>query len=169
MCNQWLELGFDEDFFLQMALRHGFFVSRIDGEPGYVGDGWLATRSRHGLPFADLALPANFSRSFWDRATESVYGRFLRRASVLPALPAQGRYRLQFQNYCPEPLRLGLQGDCGLEVTVTVAPGALQEVDSPVCGADDLRLLCQTVVPDVLIQNGDAREIGLALTRIATT
>lgn len=168
MCNQWLELGFDEDFFLQMALRHGFFVSRVDGVPGFVGDGWVATRSRHSLPFAELALPAEASASFWDRAAEAVYGRFLRRASVLPALPAQGRYRLQLHNYCPKPLRLCLRGDAGQESVLTVPPGASQAVESPVCAAGALQLDCQTVVPDALIRNGDVREIGLALTQLAT-
>lgn len=168
MCNQWLELGFDEDFFLQMALRHGFFVSRVDGIPGFVGEGWVATRSRHGVPFAELALPAESSASFWDRAAEAVYGRFLRRASVLPALPGQGRYRMQLHNYCPQPLRLRLRGDAGQEAVVTVPPGGSQTVDSPVCAAGTLRLESQTVVPDALIRNGDMREIGLALTQLAT-
>lgn len=167
MCNQWLELGFDEDFFLQMALRHGFFVRRVEGVPGFVGDGWMATRARHGLAFADVALPGSVSGSFWDRASDASYGRFLRHASELPMLAGQGRYRLQFQNFCPKPLRLRLLGDSGQEVAITVAAGVQLEVESPVCCAGPLRLECQTVVPDALIRNGDTREIGLALIRLA--
>lgn len=167
MCNQWLELGFDEDFFLQMALRHGFFLSRVDGVPGFVGDGWMATRARHGIAFADAALPAASSSTFWERAAEANFGRFLREKSELPVLPAQGRYQLQLHNFCPKPLLLRMRGDAGLESSVTVAPGALQEVMSPVCSGEPLRLDCQTVVPDSLIRNGDTRRIGLALIRMA--
>jgi len=169
MCNQWLELGFDEDFFLQMALRHGFFVSRVEGIPGYVGEGWMATRSRHGIAFADCALPQAFSQSLWDRAPEVSYGRFLRRSSSLPSLPPSTRYKLALHNFCPKPLRLNLHGDAGETLSCTVQPGAALEIVAPVSHRDPLRLECDTVVPDRLIHNGDIREIGLALIRLATS
>ncbi len=167
MCNQWLELGFDEDFFLRMALRHGFFVSRIDGIAGFVGDGWMATRARHGVAFADLALPATCSQTFWERAPEPGFGRFLRDRSELPALAGQGRYRLRLQNFGPKALKLRLAGDGGAESSVTVAPGMQAEVTAPPCERASLRLECQTFRPDALIGNGDTRQIGLALIHIA--
>lgn len=168
MCNGWLELGFDEDFFLQMMLRHGFFVGRAPGLPGLVGEGWVATRSRHGVAFAECALPRPDDSSFWDRAAEPQYGRFLRRSSRLPALGREQRYRLTLQNFCPKVLDVELRGDNGVPVRCEVQPGAVREVTAPPSRQQPLQLTCRTVIPDQLIHNGDAREIGLALTRLAT-
>jgi 2-polyprenyl-3-methyl-5-hydroxy-6-metoxy-1,4-benzoquinol methylase len=168
MCNGWLELGFDEDFFLQMALRHGFFVSRVDGLPGLVGDGWMATRARHGIAFAEWALPAPCSQSFWDRAPQTEYGRFLRRSSKLPVLAATTpRYKLHFRNFCTQSLSLTLRGDSGESLTRSVAAGELVELVAPASRVEPLHLSCDTVVPDRLIGNGDLREIGLALSWVA--
>lgn len=169
MCNHWLELGFDQDFFIALLLRHGFFIQRVDGVPGFVGEGWMATRSKAGLAFADCELPGPYAMSFWERATEVTYGRFLRESSQLPPLPAGGHYRLTVKNFCPKPLRLRLSGDAEREVVETIPPEALQDIDAPISHQHPLRLHCETVVPDALIHNGDPREIGVALIRLATT
>jgi 2-polyprenyl-3-methyl-5-hydroxy-6-metoxy-1,4-benzoquinol methylase len=169
MCNHWLELGFDMDFFLALLLRHGFFVRRVDGIAGFVGDGWMAIHSRSGIAFAECELPAPYALSFWERSSETAYGRFLRGCSALPALPTEAsHYRLTLKNFCTKPLQLCLSGDGQQEVTVTLAPEMQQEIDSPVSHQQPLQLNCETVVPDRLIQNGDNREIGLALIRLAT-
>lgn len=168
MCNGWLELGFDEDFFLRMALRHGFLVSRIPGVPGAVGEGWVAMRSRHGLAFADCALPPAADNSFWGRAADTRFGRFLRRASQLPPLGSASRYGLTLRNYCPRALRVRLSGDHGETLDCQLPPGAEQEVTAPPSRNGPLWMHGETVIPDRLIHNGDTREIGLALTRLAT-
>jgi 2-polyprenyl-3-methyl-5-hydroxy-6-metoxy-1,4-benzoquinol methylase len=169
MCNHWLELGFDQDFFLALLLRHGFFVRRVEGLAGFVGEGWMATRSSAGMAFAECELPARYASSFWERASEVAYGRFLRASSELPPLPPGAKYRLTVKNFCPKPLRLLLRGDGEQDVKATIPPEALQEIDAPFSHQYSLRLRCETVVPDALIQNGDPREIGVALIRLATT
>lgn len=167
MCNQWLELGFDEDFFTELLWRHGFFTSRVDSLPGLVGDGWMATRFQRGIAFAACVLPSRFSRSFWDRSAEVAHGRFLRDESHLPPLPPSSHYRLTLQNFCQKSLQLRIQGDGDQAVLITVPPQSGHEIEAPISHRQPLQLSCETVVPDQLSQNGDRRQIGLALLQLA--
>ena len=169
MCNHWLELGFDEDFFIELALRHGFFLSRISGISGLVGEGWLATRCQSGLSFADCSLPSKFHFSFWERDTNPEYGRFVRSRSSLPILPAGRQYILTLRNYCTKELKLCLRGDDGSEKTTTLSPGGQQEITAPTNQRSCLSIDSETVVPDLLIKNNDQREIGPAILNLATT
>jgi 2-polyprenyl-3-methyl-5-hydroxy-6-metoxy-1,4-benzoquinol methylase len=168
MCNHWLELGFDEDFFLAMIIRHGFFVRRIAAIPGFVGDGWSASRCREGIAFAECILPSEFAQSFWDRSNDVEHGRFLRGESLLPALQQESRYQLIINNFCVRPLRLNLRGDDDSEVYFDVPAHTIQTIIAPSSQQKPLQLHCQTVIPDRLIQNGDQREIGVALVHLAT-
>jgi hypothetical protein len=163
-----LELGFDQDFFIALLLRHGFFARRVEAIPGFVGEGWMATRSRSGMAFAECERPAGCALSFWERASEVAHGRFLRASSQLPPLPPGGQYRLTVKNFCLQPLRVQLSGDEDHDVTLTIPPEALRDIDAPISHQHPLRLRCERVVPDLLIRNGDPREIGVALIRLAT-
>jgi hypothetical protein len=169
MCNHWLELGFDEDFFIELALRHGFFLSPIPGIVGLVGEGWVATRCQSGLSFADCRLPSEYHSSFWERDINPEYGRFLRSKSCLPSLPAGRQYILTLRNYCTKELKLCLRGDDESEMTIVLTQGGQQEITAPTNQRDVLSIQCETVIPDLLIQNNDRREIGVAILRLATT
>lgn len=168
MCNHWLELGFDEDFFLAMLNRHGFFVRRVAAIPGFVGDGWSASRCCEGIAFAECILPSEFAQSFWERSNDVEHGRFLRGESLLPALQQESRYQLTVNNFCVRPLRLNLHGDDDSEVYFDVPAHTIQTIIAPSSRIKPLQLHCQTVIPDQLIQNGDQREIGVALVHLAT-
>ncbi len=167
MCNKWLELGFDESFFLALMHRHGFMMTRVAGVPGYVGEGWIGTRAGVGIDVVDWVLPDLHEAGFWPRQTDPAHGRFLRGRATLPRLiaPGTGSYCLLFRNFGPRPLKLTLRGDAQQDAVFLVAAGGELEIDAPRTTNTDLLLRCDTFIPHRLIKNGDEREIGVALVR----
>ena len=91
MCNQWLELGFDQDFFISMLGRSGFLMSSIAGVADLVGPGWKATRADRGIGFADLILPESHDRGFFPVSPGEGWGRYCRAKASLPGAVGTGR------------------------------------------------------------------------------
>jgi SAM-dependent methyltransferase len=168
MCNKWLELGFEHDFFVSLLLSHGFLLSEIPAIPEMVGPGFEGTRAHAGQAFAATLLPHASDITFWPGSGDPAHGRFLRSRSVLPRISFRNgtRYRLEFSNFGTQALSVSLRGDTK-ESSVVIPPGALVSVDAPISKSMDLSLHAQTFVPHQQIQNNDFREIGPVLLRLS--
>jgi 2-polyprenyl-3-methyl-5-hydroxy-6-metoxy-1,4-benzoquinol methylase len=169
MCNKWLELGFDEGFFLQLMHNHGFLMKRVDGVPGYVGEGWVGNRARQGLWFSEWVLPDGFDDGFWPEQGNRLHGRFLRGRATLPRIWNQPRaaYRLSLKNFGACDLKISLCGDSQIPVEVDIPAGAEKTVGAPISSQSNLVMNSQTFIPNELIANGDMRRIGVALIHVS--
>lgn len=162
MFNGWLELGFSEDFFTTLLLRHGLLPTRVGGVPGHVGPGWRAQRAQAGARFAELVLPARYDAGF-HAAAEPSWGRFCRATAVLPGMDRPSCI-LTLRNFGPVALGIALRSGTGTS-TLTVQPHETREVAAALHG-DDLHITSETWVPDAVIGNSDQRELGVALTDV---
>ena len=99
MCNTWLELGFDFNFFSLLLARCGFFLTRIAAVGGFIGEGWLASRGENGIDLNRWALSSEFDQTF--HPLDGYEGRFCRSVSVLPPLidGELQNYELTFINH----------------------------------------------------------------------
>lgn len=164
MLNGWLELGFQQDFFIRLLLRHNLFATRVPGLPGLVGDGWCATRAERGVAFASLVLPAAADASFHPADANPAWGRYCRRRSRLPG-GGGGTCVLRLENHGPKPLHTECRVD-GRTVGALAVPahggGTLLVPNGP--GGIDI--VSDVFVPHDVMGNGDTREIGPALVEV---
>jgi 2-polyprenyl-3-methyl-5-hydroxy-6-metoxy-1,4-benzoquinol methylase len=167
MCNQWLELGFHHDFFVEMLLDSGFLPTRLDGIPGLLGEGWKAVRGEAGTAFKELILPAACEATF-HAADAGTSGRFCQARSVLPRLrPNSARdYELTFVNYGSKRLAFKLEGARRNERLVLVS-GERLTLRYP-ADQGEVVIRSDTFVPHKQVGNGDTRTLGIHLDRIAT-
>ncbi len=158
MVNKWLELGFDQDFFLDLLLRTGFFAEQIPPIPGHLGPGWRAYRNTNKLSMARWTLPSAFNESFHD--SNGAGSRFLRRVSQLPSLAGAVRdhYELTLHNY--RNLSLHSEAISGKKrSTITVTPGEEAQWTIDASGGI-VTITSDTFIPDNELKNGDPRELG---------
>lgn len=162
MCNKWLELGFDHDFFSECLMKSGFFLREIDGIDGYVGSGWAGIPLKQGINFELWSMRKEFDLTFWP-STQGGFGRFCRSESYLPSLAdSVQKQTLTFYNYHSEKLNVKVSADT--EIYATVFP---KEFWSVTVGASEiLKIESETFTPDTNQKNGDFRKLGLALKRI---
>jgi 2-polyprenyl-3-methyl-5-hydroxy-6-metoxy-1,4-benzoquinol methylase len=160
MCNKWLELGFDHDFFAEMLLNAGFFFERVPAIVGFVGEAFKANRSELSLDFGKWVLPSRFDQSFYP-GDDGVPGRFCRAESVLPGLrdPAGRKYDLTFVNYGNQKLEVSAGEK---RQRLVIKPGSTEILRVPAT-RDPVILRSQTFVPDQQCGNGDTRTLGANL------
>ncbi len=165
--NGWLELGFDEDFFLTMLSRHGYVVSAVAGIPGLLGPGWKATPCAFAPPFAQIVLPAKYDANFHPPEAGHDF-RFCRGNASLP-----GEFGLGHGAVCEISFRNCLP--CPLDVIVTNGEGrrpltieAHQRLTICVpAGGGDIGLQTDTYVPNALNGSGDCRDLGVAVEHVS--
>lgn len=166
MCNQWLELGFHHDFFVEMLMHRGFLPTKIDGIHSLLGDGWKAIRGEIGVSFRDLVLPSQLDSTF--HAPDSgISGRFCQARSVLPRLRTESLsgYNLTFINYGQKRLSFNLKGshqnkefylDSGDSQTIMFS-----------AFESEVTIESDTFIPNQQVGNGDNRILGINLDRIS--
>ena len=166
MFNKWLELGFNEAFFLDLLFRHGLVASRVPAFEGFVGDGWRATRAVNGIRFADIILSPVYEEGFFPVTDDLAWGRFSRGRGCLPA---RGMSRCIFtvRNFGPQSLRLAIRSGSQIE-NFSIGPNEAREL-SVMVQNDDINISSETYVPDDLLSNGDRRNVGVAITQISWT
>ncbi len=162
MFNGWLELGFSEDFFTGLLLRHGLLPTRVAGVPGHVGPGWRARRAQVGARLAELVLPARYDAGF-HAAADVGWGRFCRANAALPGM-GRPSCTLTLRNFGPVTLAVALRSGTSTGL-LTVQPHEAREVAAALPGGD-LHITSETWVPNAVIGNGDERELGVAVTDV---
>lgn len=168
LCNHWLELGFEQNFFFHLLLNNGFLLSKIAGIPGVVGDGWIAAHGNSGIAFERWWLPKAYDETFVARDGTSGFGRFCSTRSVLPGLKDgdRGVYRLQFRNFGRWALEVEIFAGASCHSRFTIPVGGDRTVDvAALC--DEVAIKSETYVPDDHWNNGDMRRVGVALTRVS--
>jgi 2-polyprenyl-3-methyl-5-hydroxy-6-metoxy-1,4-benzoquinol methylase len=164
MCNKWLELGFNFNFFVEMLLNCGFFIQGLPGIAGYIGEAWQATRAEFALDFDKVILPSACDQTFHP-ADAGFAGRFCTNNSKLPGLNDQcGKlYELVFTNYGTRALDISVEGVDTKQIVID--PGATETARVKV-GNAPIFIHSETFVPDEQSGNGDVRVLGASLQRI---
>lgn len=164
--NQWLELGFERNFFVDFMLRSGFLVSTIPSIPGYLGEGWLAHLGTGGIAFEDWVLPDLISDTFHASEAGTGFGRFSKATSELPSLAGSPytTYHLSFHNFGRAPLRVAVRADeAGTPVTLEPDGGYEAAV---VASKASVTITSDLFSPRAQGASGDTRELGVALRRV---
>jgi len=167
MCNKWLELGFDQDFFLGLMLRKGFLVSAVEAIPGLVGEGWIASRGSSGIAFEKWILPAFYNDSFHSSDASKGHGRFCREESFLPGLEKSvySTYECVFHNFGLRDINIFFRS-FEKEINAKVPAGGERIVR--VNGqCENVSIRSETYVPNDMYGNGDTRNIGVALKSVS--
>lgn len=165
-CNNWLELGFDEDFFFSLLLRKGFLLSKFDPIYRFVGEGWVAELGEKGIAFEDWSLPDEYDVTFVARNPVPGYGRFCLERSVLPGLRGGDKniYLLEFQSFRGKDLRIEIiAGASRMDLRLPSGRSCAVEVKGD---CDQVLISSETYVPDEEAHNGDIRRVGAALKRV---
>jgi 2-polyprenyl-3-methyl-5-hydroxy-6-metoxy-1,4-benzoquinol methylase len=167
MINSWLELGFDYDFFSDLMLKNGFFLTTIAAIGNLIGDGYMAKQSNGGIDLQDWALAATF-RDTWHIDSAKGVASFSKKQSVLPGLKGtmlvNKRYRLAVQNYSPADMSIKIVvGDTVFQKELP--SGAPQSIEF-VADCEIVLFEVSTFIPDESLHNGDTRELGFAITSV---
>jgi len=161
MCNKWLELGFNHDFFAEMLFTRGFFFERVPAIEGYVGEAWKANRFDLLFDFGKWELPSSYDATFYPgNAGET--GRFCKGRSLLPGLRnvVGQAYELCFVNYGTQRLPVRVDGETS--ESLVIQPGRTESVKIRI-GNEAVSIRSATFIPDGQCGNGDTRELGVNL------
>lgn len=159
MCNKWLELGFDHDFFSEMLLNTGFFFEKVPGIEGYVGEAWKASRCELPLSFDKWELPSHYDATFHLGDT-GIDGRFSKGRSLLPGLRGLkgNSYELTLVNYGTKSLTIRIDGE---QSETLVIPPECEEIANVPVGHEPVSIISDTFVPDEQCGNGDTRKLAV--------
>lgn len=164
--NNWLELGFDQEFFFHLLLRKGFFLSKIDAIPSFVGEGWVADRGESGINFDNWWLPDIYDATFVPRAATTGFGRFCLGNSALPGLLDGDKmyYLLEFENYCSRGMNVRIVAAEPIVEFILAGSTSCTVIINAAC--DKVLIQSETYVPNEESHNGDTRRVGVALKRV---
>lgn len=167
MCNKWLELGFDEDFFLDLMLRKGFLVSKVEAIPGFVGDGWIASSGSCVIPFEKWVLGSSHNESFHPSGGLQGHGRFCKAESYLPGLEKciHSSYECVFHNFSVKDINIFFS-KFDKEICVKIPPGS-ERIVRINAQSTNVRIRSETYVPNDMYANGDTRNVGVALKSVS--
>lgn len=166
MMNHWLELGFDQDYFISLLNRTGFLVSKVPEIPNFVGFGWKATSASNEAPFGQLVWPSRYDATFYDADVEG--WRFCRGQSSLPGQVGPGdnlEFTMLVTNFLSLPIGFSIVAG-GAEQLFQLEASETQTVIVPVQGPE-IQIKSQTHVPHALSGTGDMRELGVAVRQVA--
>jgi len=167
MCNKWLELGFDQDFFLGLMLRKGFLVSAVEAISDLVGQGWVASRGSSGIAFEKWILPAIHNDSFHSSGGSEGLGRFCRQESFLPGLENSiySSYECVFHNFGLKDINIFFNSfDKDIHAKIPAGRERIVRINGQ---CKDVSIRSETYVPNEMYGNGDTRDIGVALKSIS--
>ena len=166
----WMELGFSEDYLVELMLRNGFLVTRAE-EPGLGSFGILyrcqqqdtsVELGRSVLPAADAASWAVSSpdeRRLWAQKDSAV---------SLDSTPEWKSVSLRLRNFLPAPVSATISITGGLPRPLTLAPGEVRDVIFGLApGRRRLRIASQTFRPVDLGAGLDERSLGIALEHLS--
>ncbi len=170
MCNSWLELGFDYNFFSELLLKNGFFLSTVSGMGSLIGDGYMATQSERGISFHNWALPLPHAET-WHIDGRPEAASFSKRNSILPGLKGTAlkhkRYKLIIHNYAPHMMPFKVTaGEVSLQVDLPSGVAGAPYTLEFIANCEVVLFEVPTFVPDRVVGNGDVRELGFAITSV---
>lgn len=164
MCNSWMELGFSQEFFSTLLLRHGFFFTSLPGMGSMVGDGYVAIQCENGINFKNWDLPERY-RCTWHIDDKQDGICFSRSYSVIPGLSntelLSKIYYVTIRNYSSITLNILIKmGNTSISIIITAGEIVTQRLHAD---CDEVIFETQTYIPNDLNKNGDTRELGFAI------
>jgi 2-polyprenyl-3-methyl-5-hydroxy-6-metoxy-1,4-benzoquinol methylase len=162
----WLELGFQEEYFVRLLLRNGWFVRKYRCSLTARGDTWIA-KENHGVWSPGITeLPSDEAETWHEPEGEFVWTK------QLSVMTLDGRMRWERVSIeCKNPLpfsktikfKIGSQ-----ERTVLASPGQQFDVEFPLAAGVEriLAICCEESVPRRLGINEDGRGLGITVYRV---
>ena len=166
---RWLELGFQESYFVRTLMRLGWSVSKHVTDASTVGTIHLARRFQGTYSMGCLLLPPDEDATWAPAANDRTVGvRFTAGDShmTLDDSAAWGRATVELINGSPFPMEISLTAG-GRETKAKVKGGDPVLLDVELCSAPRvLRLQSPAWVPKKVGLNSDDRKLGFAVRRI---
>ena len=149
----WLELGFDEDYFLEILLRTGWAPSRVDLH-GFL-PGYRAVKTDTIYP-ASVSWP---STSNWAEAetNPNLTLRFTTEHTFIPT--RMGRSQITVRNFRQRPLTIKI---CDLQINLSPNEQRAVQVDHK----HKIDIRAETWCPANELMNDDHRTLGVAVENI---
>jgi SAM-dependent methyltransferase len=163
----WMELGFNEDYFLRLMLMNGFGVEKFtDEELGTLGSVYRCTRSSGEIFPGAILLPSDEAPT-WAPWSETAH-RFAQEASrmTLDNAPEWRRITLDAANYLHVPLTATFH--CGQSrVEHRFAAGEKRAITLALLPHHrELHIASETRIPSRIMDSQDSRSLGIAIERI---
>lgn len=167
--NGWLELGFQESYFVRTLLRLGWLATVHVSTVPHIGTVLEATRANGSYVMGAFDLPPDEDRSWAPSDGPDLAHRFCTSASRI-SIETRGSYEsivIHANNYAPCGLSYSVQHGEGAE-SGTIAANSGVEIRLPydpeaIC----LEIGSETWLPSELLGASDEREIGLAIASIS--
>ena len=157
----WMELGFDEDYFLEMLMRAGLYAVRRNYIDFPIASGYVAQRAAGLVLMESLALPSE-NDATWHVADSGL--RWSRGASTLPgSLVGSAQLEIHLFNHFHEPIDVTLLGgdDTLAQITVPArSPGTLNAAPTRRYGSFTVQ---SATWSPAQFGSTDARELGVAV------
>ena len=164
----WMELGFNEDYFIALLRRHNLSVQRhVCAEAGTPGVAYKATRRADGFSLAHSMLSSGESGFLAPEADPEIATRFTDGNACLQ-LPCgkTGKAMIAFRNWLPRALTLTVEvnGKACIQTEVAAFETCRHSVPlTPGAYTDTVRIKSSSFVPQELGINTDSRRLGIAV------
>lgn len=161
--NKWLELAFRRDFFASLLLKYGFFTSELPAI-GQAMKGFIGYKKR--ILLSKWFLPATISDT-WHYATTTEEYRFSKGTSHFPNLKGCSfkKYQITVHNFAKTQMPVDIiAGNTKESILLDPCEARKVIIDADCDGI--ILLCCQTYIPDLVYQNGDRRELGIAVSEV---
>jgi SAM-dependent methyltransferase len=163
----WMELGFNEDYFLRLMMMYGFLVEKVTNEDlGILGLLYRCTRTSGEVLPGTVLMPSDESAT-WAPWSETVC-RFAQEASrmTLDNAPEWKAITVEAVNHLHAPLTVTFL--CGQSrVEHRFAAGEKREITLSLLPFHrELHIASETRIPSRIMDSQDNRSLGIAIERI---
>ena len=164
----WMELGFNEDYFIALLRRHNLSVQRhVCPQAGTPGVAYKATRRADGFSLAHSMLSSGESGFHAPEADPGITTRFTDGNACLE-LPCgkTGKARIMFRNWLPHPLTIKVEVNGKVHLDTEAAAFEICHHSVPLTQgvrSNTVRIKSSSFVPQDLGINADSRRLGIAV------
>jgi len=166
--NGWLELGFQESYFLRMLAHGGWSATKHTTDATHLGVVFEARRTDGTYELGTFTLPPDEEATWWPAETDGVGPRYTTARSVLSLERHRACERVVVEATSTSPAELRYRCTFGAGTTTGVAPPhASFSIDVPYDpSARSLVLEVETWRPSKLLGSIDDRELGVQVHRV---
>jgi 2-polyprenyl-3-methyl-5-hydroxy-6-metoxy-1,4-benzoquinol methylase len=167
--NGWLELGFQESYFLRMLSRGGWIVDKHVTDATHLGLIFAARRANGIYEIGRFVMPPDEEKSWAEPEATDALRRYTREHTEL-SLEVGGGYRtivIESFSYCPKELPYRVRHGAS-EVAASAPAGHEFTIELPYDPrADSLVIESTTWRPIDLLPSSDARTMGIGIRSIS--
>ena len=167
--NGWLELGFQESYFLRMLSREGWIVDKHVTNATHLGLIFAARRAHGIYEIGEFVMPPDEEASWTEPDASGGLGRYAGAHTEL-SLEVGGSYHtvvIESFSYCPEELAYRVRHGAS-EISGSAPAGGRFTIELPYDpGAESLLIESTTWRPIDLLHSPDARTLGIGIRSIS--